>query len=114
MVRKYVPDRGDIVWIDLDPTVGREQNGRRPALVLSSRLVNNKSGLALMCPITSSRKGYPFEIPMVGETISGVILTDHVRSIDWTSRYLSFAERIDPDVLKIVQSYIVALVAGED
>lgn len=90
----YVPDRGDVVWLDFDPQAGHEQAGRRPALVLSPKIYNQKSGLALMAPITSQAKGYPFEValPTKGKT-GGVVLADHVKSLDWRVRKAEFRER---------------------
>jgi mRNA interferase MazF len=80
---RYVPERGDAVWIDLDPRVGYEQAGRRPALVLSPAGYNGRVGLALLCPITGQAKGYPFEVPIPdGLSVSGVVLADHVKSVD--------------------------------
>ncbi len=82
--RSYVPDRGDAVWLTFDPQAGHEQAGRRPALVLSPRRYNAKAGLAILCPITSQVKGYPFEVAIPsGLPISGTILADQVRSLDW-------------------------------
>ena len=84
---EYVPDRGDIVWITLNPQTGHEQAGRRPALVLSPAAYNGKVGLAIMCPLTSQAKGYPFEVQVPeGLGVSGVILCDQVRSLDWRER----------------------------
>ncbi len=83
----YIPDRGDAVWITFDPQAGHEQAGRRPALVLSPAAYNNRVGLALMCPITSQIKGYPFEVEIPsGLAVSGVILADQVKSLDWIVR----------------------------
>jgi mRNA interferase MazF len=84
---EYIPDRGDIVWITLNPQAGHEQSGRRPALVLSPKAYNAKVGLAILCPITSQVKGYPFEalIPD-GMPIAGVVLSDQVKSLDWRAR----------------------------
>ena len=80
----FVPDAGDLVWLTFDPQAGHEQAGRRPALVLSPRSYNQKSGLALVCPITNQVKGYPFEVPLPpGCGVSGAILTDHLKSLDW-------------------------------
>jgi len=89
---KYIPQRGDIVWISLTPQAGHEQAGRRPALVLSPGAYNGKVGLAILCPITSQVKGYPFEVPVpAGLPIGGVVLADQVKSLDWRARK---AERI--------------------
>lgn len=83
----YVPDTGDFIWLTFDPQAGREQAGRRPALVLSPRIYNARSGLALVCPITNQAKGYPFEVAVpVGHGTTGVILSDHMKSVDWKVR----------------------------
>ncbi|HYQ82620.1 MAG TPA: endoribonuclease MazF [Rubrobacter sp.] len=80
----YVPERGDIVWLTFGPQAGPEQAGRRPALVVSPQAYNTRVGLALFCPITSKSKGYPFEVRLPEDlTVSGVILSDQVRSLDW-------------------------------
>lgn len=85
--RAYVPMRGDAVWLTLDPQAGHEQRGRRPALVLSPAAYNRKVGLALVCPITNQAKGYPFEVPLPdGLPVTGVVLADQVKSLDWTAR----------------------------
>ena len=89
---RYVPERGDVVWLSFDPQAGHEQAGRRPAVVLSPSIYNRSSGLAIVVPITSQIKGYPFEVPIPpGARVSGVILSDHLKSIDWQARG---AERI--------------------
>jgi len=83
----YIPQRGDVVWINLNPQAGHEQAGRRPAVVLSPMAYNRKTGLALFCPITNQEKGYPFEVAIpVGLPVSGVILADQVKSLDWKIR----------------------------
>jgi mRNA interferase MazF len=88
----YVPRRGDVVWISLNPQAGREQAGRKPALVLSPQAYNAKVGLALLCPITSQVKGYPFEVALpAGLPVTGVVLSDHVRSLDWRARKAEWA-----------------------
>ncbi len=85
------PDRGDIVWVDFDPQAGHEQAGRRPALTISPRSYNLKVGLALLCPITAQRKGYPFETPLpAGLKVSGVVLADQIKSMDWRARRIEF------------------------
>ena len=87
----YVPARGDIVWLSFTPQAGHEQAGHRPALVLSPETYNGKTGLALFCPVTSSAKGYPFEVslPPTG-AVSGVVLADQVKSLDWKARRARF------------------------
>lgn len=86
--RTYVPRCGDVVWISLNPQAGHEQAGRRPAVVLSPQSYNNKVGLAILCPITSQPKGYPFEVLLpVGLLVAGAILSDQVKSLDWRARH---------------------------
>ena len=88
--RAYVPDRGDAVWLSFDPQAGHEQAGRRPAVILSPRAYNGKSGLAILCPVTSQVKGYPFEVRLPdGLPLAGSILADQVRSLDWKARRAS-------------------------
>ena len=88
--RDYVPERGDVVWIDLDPQIGHEQKGRRPALVLSPAAYNGRVGLALLCPITNQVKGYPFEVALPErQAVTGVVLADHVKNLDWRARQCS-------------------------
>jgi len=90
----WTPERGDIVWITMNPTVGHEQSGRRPALVLSPGSYNGKVGLAILCPITTQVKGYPFEVPIPdGLPVEGVVLSDQAKSLDWRSRGAEFACR---------------------
>ncbi|HEX5725851.1 MAG TPA: endoribonuclease MazF [Longimicrobiaceae bacterium] len=100
MSTSYVPERGDVVWIQLNPQAGHEQAGRRPALVVSPAAYNGRVGLALLCPITSQVKGYPFEvaIPRTLE-VGGVILSDQVKSLDWRARQADFLDRVPPSVL---------------
>jgi mRNA interferase MazF len=86
------PDRGHLVWVSLDPQSGHEQAGRRPALVLSPASYNGPVGLALVCPVTSHAKGYPFEVPLpAGLAVAGVVLADHVKCLDWRSRRAEYA-----------------------
>jgi mRNA interferase MazF len=95
-----VPDRGDVVWLDFTPQTGHEQAGRRPAVVLSPAAYNQKVGLALVCPITTQTKDYPFEVTIAGErAVTGVILADQVKSIDWRARRAKVVDRLGPDVV---------------
>jgi len=94
--REYIPDRGDLIWINFNPVLGHEQKGRRPAIVLSPKLYNKKSGLILVCPITSSIKGYPYE---VGVGKNGVILTDQIKSVAWKERKAEFIASVSEEIL---------------
>ena len=98
MVRKkaYIPDRGDIVWVNFNPQKGHEQANKRPAIILSPKIYNAKTSLALVCPITSVKKGYPFEVTLPKETsVSGVILSDQVKNLDWKKRNIEFICKLD-------------------
>jgi mRNA interferase MazF len=96
----YVPARGDAIWITLDPQSGHEQKGRRPALVLSPSAYNGRVGLALLCPITSRVKGYPFEVPLPeGLPLSGVVLADQVKSVDWKARRAARICAVPPELV---------------
>ena len=95
MRRRYVPDRGDVVWLTFTPQAGHEQAGRGPALVLSPASYNSKVGLAICCPITSQVKGYPFEVKVPpGLRAGGVVLSDQVKSLDWRARDARFMARL--------------------
>ena len=90
----YIPERGDLVWITFDPQAGHEQAGRRPALVLSPAAYNRKLNLAIFCPVTSQQKGYPFEVALpVNLSVSGVVLSDQARNLDWKARQAVFISK---------------------
>jgi mRNA interferase MazF len=106
----YVPDAGHIVKLDLDPRLGHEQGGWRPALVLSPRSYNGKTGLAVVVPITNQVKGYPFEVPLPSQIkATGVILTDAIRNLDWRSRNARYAETAPLELLRAVQIRLMEL-----
>ncbi len=97
MTQPFVPERGDLVWLDVDPQGGHEQPGRRPAVVISPAAYNRLLGLALLCPITTRRKGYLWEVPLPdGLPVNGYILTDQLRSLDWRARRAEWISRLDP------------------
>jgi mRNA interferase MazF len=107
------PDRGHLVWISLNPQSGHEQAGRRPALVLSPASYNAPVGLALFCPITSHAKGYPFEVSLpAGLPISGVVLADHVKCLDWRSRRAEYAGQATEAVVSEVVRRLGLLLDG--
>ena len=96
----YVPDRGDVVWISLNPQAGHEQAGRRPAVVLSPASYNGKVGLAVFCPITSQVKEYPFEVIIPpGLSVTGAVLADQVKSLDWRVRRADLIGRLPAAVI---------------
>jgi mRNA interferase MazF len=108
----YVPDCGDLIRLTFDPQAGHEQAGRRPALVLSPKAYNRKSGLALVCPVTNQAKGYPFEVTVpigpgvTGAGVTGVILADHVKSVDWKARR---AEKLAICPIEVVNEVLARL-----
>jgi mRNA interferase MazF len=100
---KYVPDRGDVVWLDLEPHKGSEQGGHRTCLVLSPASYNGKTGLAVLCPITGQAKGYPFEVPLPqGMKTTGVVLSDHIKNLDWRERKAEYRETLPETVVREV------------
>ncbi len=107
---EYTPAKGDIVWIDFNPQRGHEQRGRRPALVVSHKSYNEKIGLALFGPITSKVKGYPFEVAVEGEKVSGCVLSDQVKSLDWHIRRIEFIEEFGEHRTEQVIQKIVAMI----
>ena len=109
MPRAFVPDAGDIVWLQFDPEAGHEQAGHRPVLVLSPAAYNGKTGLMLCCPMTTQIKGYPFEVRIAGDTDSAV-LADQVNSLDWRARRAKLKGRISAAELAEVRAKVMALV----
>ena len=110
-MRGYVPDAGDVVWIDFAPQIGHEQAGRRPAVVLSPRIYNEKAGLAVLCPVTSQVKNYPFEVQLpAGSKIRGAILADQLKSVDWRQRRAKKFGSTSPAILGQVRQRIAALI----
>ncbi len=111
MARRYVPDRGDVVWLEFSPQSGHEQAGHRPGLVISPRSYNSKTSLALVCPITNQSKGYPFEVALpTGLKASGVILADQVKSLDWKARKAKLICRAPAPVIEAAIHRISLLV----
>lgn len=109
-----VPDRGDLVWLDFTPQAGHEQRGHRPALVVSPRSYNHRVGLALLCPVTSTVRGYPFEVALpAGGRVTGVVLADQVKSLDWRARAARRIERAPAAVVDEVLAKIHTLVGAE-
>lgn len=110
----YIPDRGDLVWLDFNPSLGHEQAGYRPALVLSPADYNTRSGLAVVCPITSQVKNYPFEVPLPdGLQVTGVILTDQIKSVAWFERRIVYKDSLPlADFKKVVGNILSLLTKG--
>jgi mRNA interferase MazF len=109
MVARYVPEAGDIVWLDFDPQAGREQAHRRPALVLTDQGYNRTRGLVVACPLTRTRKPYPFALPVVVDQVEGAVLVDHLKSMDWKARAVAFHSKAEPALLSRVRAYVAVL-----
>ncbi|MGB8887022.1 MAG: type II toxin-antitoxin system PemK/MazF family toxin [Candidatus Korobacteraceae bacterium] len=109
MVMPYVPDAGDIVTMNFDPQAGREQAKRRPALVLTDQRYNRASGLAIVCPLTSKRKPYPFALPVTVGDVDGAVLVDQLKSLDWASRKASFHSKAEAGLVSKVRQYLAVL-----
>ena len=114
MADPYVPERGDAVWITLNPQAGHEQAGRRPAVVLSPASYNARVGLALFCPITAQVKGYPFEVLLPPDSeVAGVILSDQIRSLDWRVRDAAFICALPPAIVEAVLQKVATLLSPQ-
>ena len=113
--KSYIPDRGDLVWITLNPIAGHEQAGRRPALVVSPKKYNRKTGLCVLCLATRAKKGYGFEVDVTNPdgTVS-VVLSDHLRNVDWRARNAEFIHRVQESTLADVVARIEALLITPD
>jgi mRNA interferase MazF len=110
----YQPDRGHFIFLDFSPQAGSEQAGRRPALVLSPLAYNVATGLAFLCPVTNRIKGGPFEVPIPpGAKVTGVVLSDHLRSVDWIARNADFHSQAPTDLVLEVLARIEAILAIE-
>ena len=110
----YIPERGHVVWLHFTPQAGHEQAGHRPALTLSPASYNGRTGLALFCPITNQAKGYPFDVRISDNLlVSGVILADQVKNLDWKVRGVKFVTTVDTSVLEEVVAKFEALLRPE-
>ena len=108
----YIPERGDIVWLNFDPQAGHEQAGRRPALIISPFSYNKKVGLAICCPVTSQEKDYPFEVKLPENLkAKGVVLSDQIKNLDWQQREIKFLCKVPEEVLEEVFEKIETLIS---
>jgi mRNA interferase MazF len=108
----YVPKRGDAIWLDFDPQAGHKQSGRRPAVVLSPRPYNSKIGLAIVCPVTSQQKGYPFEVQIPSNLrVTGVVLSDQVKSLDWKTRNTEFIGSLPSETVGEILNKLAVLLS---
>lgn len=107
----YVPERGDAVWVNLEPSVGHEQGGRRPVIVLSPARANDITDLAVVCPVTSRVKGYPFEVELpLGLPVHGAVLVNQIKTIDWRAREIAYIAALPASVIDRVSRRLAKLI----
>lgn len=107
VARQWAPDAGDVIWVDLNPTVGHEHAGKHPALVLSPASYNERTGMMVACPMTTEKKGYPFEVEMPD---GGIVLADQIRCLDWRFRNAQPKDTAPPEIVKRVRVLLGALI----
>ena len=112
MVKKYVPDRGHIIWLDFNPQAGHEQAGHRPAMVLSPKIYNEKAGLAICCPITSKVRDYPFAVAIAKKQGGGCVLVDQIKSLDWRVRRARLKSKAPKKLLQATLEKLQTLLFG--
>jgi len=109
MVKEYIPQKGDLVILSFDPQAGHEQQGRRPALIVSNELFNQHVGLAVACPITNTNRNFPFHIDVANEELSGFIMTEQIKSIDYKARKVKFVAKVNDDILNKVLGIVESI-----
>ena len=110
MVKRYIPDQGDIVYLDFDPQAGREHKGRRPALIVSKSPFNKRAGLVFVCPVTNTQRPYPTHVALpAGRKVKGFVMAEQMKSLDFGKRKIDFVEKADHDVLDDVLAIIDAI-----
>ncbi|MDD5400973.1 MAG: type II toxin-antitoxin system PemK/MazF family toxin [Sulfurimonas sp.] len=110
MVKEYIPKKGDLVILTFDPSAGHEQQGRRPALIISNEVFNKHVGLAIACPITNTDRNFPFHVKVESDNLTGFIMTEQVKSIDYNVRKVKFVERVSDEVLEKVLGMLESVV----
>jgi mRNA interferase MazF len=107
----YIPEQGDIVTLNFDPQSGHEQKGRRPALILSNQTFNRHLGLAVACPITTTKRDFPFHVSVLTCNVTGYIMTEQMKSIDYRSRKIKFVEKVNQEILDEVLGIVESILA---
>jgi mRNA interferase MazF len=110
MVKEYIPKKGDLVILTFDPSAGHEQQGRRPALIISNEVFNRHVGLAIACPITNTDRNFPFHVKVDSDKLTGFIMTEQVKSIDYKVRKVKFVEKVSDEVLDKVLGIVESVV----
>ncbi len=114
MVKGYIPKLGDLVILTFDPQAGHEQKGRRPALIISNEVFNKHLGLAIACPITNTDRDYPFHVKLESKNLSGFIMTEQIKSIDYNARKVKFVESVDEKILNEVLGIVGSIIGKSD
>ena len=110
MVKKYIPNQGDIVVLNFDPQSGHEQKGRRPAIIVSNKTFNQHLGLAFACPITNTKRDFPFHVKVESDNITGYIMCEQLKSIDYNARKIKFIEKVNQNIINKVLGIIDSII----
>lgn len=110
MVKAYIPDSGDIVWLNFSPQAGHEQAGHRPGVVLSPKGYNAATNRMIICPMTTKVKGYPFEVAITEQSVPSVVLADQVKSLDWKARGVQYKGKAQPSEIEQIRKLISKLI----
>lgn len=110
MVKEYIPKKGDLVILTFDPSAGHEQQGRRPALIISNDVFNKHVGLAIACPITNTDRKFPFHVNLDSEKLTGFVMTEQIKSIDYKARKVKFVEKVSNEVMDKVLGIVESVV----
>jgi len=110
MVKKYIPEQGDIVVLDFDPQSGHEQKGRKPAIIISNKTFNKYLGLAFACPITNTKRDFPFHIKVESDNITGYIMSEQMKSIDYNARNIKFIEKANQNTINQILGIIDSII----
>ena len=107
---KYIPEQGDIVALSFDPQSGHEQKGRRPAIIISNKTFNKHLGLAFACPITNTKRDFPFHVKVESDNITGYIMSEQMKSIDYSSRNIKFIEKANQNTINQILGIIDSII----
>ncbi|MBS4068229.1 MAG: mRNA-degrading endonuclease [Sulfurimonas sp. RIFOXYB12_FULL_35_9] len=110
MVKEYIPKKGDLVILTFDPSAGHEQQGRRPALIISNEVFNKHVGLAIACPITNTDRNFPFHVKLDSTNLTGFVMTEQIKSVDYNVRKVKFVERVSDEVMEKVLGMLESVV----
>jgi mRNA interferase MazF len=110
VVKEYIPKKGDLVILTFDPSAGHEQQGRRPALIISNEVFNKHVGLAIACPITNTDRNFPFHVKVESDNLTGFIMTEQIKSVDYNVRKVKFVERVSDEVMEKVLGIVESVV----